>query len=123
MTPWRAMIVAPLLAAAVVIATINGPAAIGWLQSLPLVGSFFQRMISPNAASAAVFLGVLCPAIPAIIAVALYRASVQMVRDWKAQRIRERRKTAWLNRDRAVEPVVEQLVQRKDRIDNRGKTI
>jgi polyferredoxin len=114
MTPWRAMIVAPLLAAAIIFAGVNAPTVINWVQSLPYIGPFFQRTISPNAASTLIFLGILCPAIPAIIGVALYRALVQMARDWKAQRIRERRKAGWLSRQRVVAPTVERLVQRKE---------
>jgi hypothetical protein len=123
MTPWRAMILAPLFAAAIIVIGIHAPDVIAWVQALPVLGPFFQKTISPNAAGALIMLGVLCPAIPAFLAVALYRALLQMSRDWKAQRIRERRKAAWLSRERAVAPTVERLAQRKSGIDNGGKTI
>jgi hypothetical protein len=123
MTPWRAMIAAPLLATALIILGINAPAVITWVQSLPLLGPFFQRTISPNASKALILFGILCPAIPALVGVALFRATVQLLRDWKAQRIRAQRKAAWLSRERAVAPTVERLVQRKEGIDNAGKTI
>jgi hypothetical protein len=108
------MIVAPLLAAAIIIAGVNAPTVIAWLQSLPLAGPFFQRTISPNAASTLILVGILCPAIPAIVGVALLQALTRVYRDWKAQRIRERRKAAWLSRERAVAPTIERLVQRKE---------
>jgi len=118
MTPWRAMLLAPLLAVAMIVAGLNAPTVIAWIHSLPLLGPFFQRTISPNAGSTIVFVGVLCPAIPALLAVFLCRALVQLLRDWKAQRIRERRKTAWLTREKVVAPAVKRLAQRKEEIDN-----
>lgn len=123
MTPWRAMLLAPLLAVAIIVAGLNAPSVIAWVHSLPLLGPFFQRTISPNAGSAIVFVGVLCPAIPALLAVFLCRALIQLLRDWKAQRIRERRKAAWLTGEKVVAPAGERLGQGKVRFDNSGKTI
>lgn len=117
------MILAPLFAAAIILIAIHAPEVIAWVHALPVLGPFFQRTISPNAAGYLIMLGVFCPAIPAFLAVALYRALLQMWRDVKAQRIRERRKAAWLSRERAVDPTVERLVKRKSGIDNGGKSI
>jgi hypothetical protein len=107
------MILAPLLAAAVIVVGLNVTSVIDWVHSLPLLGPFFQRTVSPKAGSTLIFLSVLCPAIPALLAVFLCRAVVRFARDWKAQRIRERRKAAWLSRAKAVTPAVERLAQRK----------
>jgi hypothetical protein len=123
MTPWRAMILAPLFAAAIVLLGINAPGVIAWVKALPVLGPFFQRTIHPSASTALIFLGVLCPAIPALIAVGFYQALVQLFRDWKAQRLRAQRKAAWLERARTAGTAVEEVLDRKAAIDKRGKTI
>jgi polyferredoxin len=123
MTPWRAMITAPLLAVAIIIIGINAPNVIAWVQALPGIGPFFQRTIHPGASTALLFLGVLCPAVPALIAVGFYQAVIQLFRDWKAQRLRAQRKAAWLQSTRTAGTAVNEVLERKAAIDKCRKTI
>jgi hypothetical protein len=117
------MILAPLFAVAIIFIGINAPNVIAWVQALPVLGPFFQRTIHPGASTTLIFLGVLCPAIPALIAVGFYQALVQLFRDGKAQRLRAQRKAAWLQRARMAGTAVEEILDRKAGIDKRRKTI
>lgn len=117
------MILAPVFAVLMIVVAVHAPDIVASLQAAPLVGPLFQKAISPKATGMLVMVGVLCPAIPALFAVALYRGLYQLARDWKAQRIRKRRKMDWLSRERVVAPTIERLAHRKSGIDNSGKSI
>ena len=86
------MLLAPLLAAAIVVLCFKAPEAIEIIQGLPYLGPFLKRTMNPNAPEAIKIIGILCPAIPAIFGVAMFRLLISICRNFKAQRIRTRRR-------------------------------
>jgi hypothetical protein len=123
MTPWRAMVLAPLLAAAVVVLFLEAPAALSFVHGIPVIGRLLQRIINPNAANILTLFGVFCPAIPAILGVAFFWHGLKAYRNLKAQGIRTRRLREREMREMPGVSTLEHLAQNKVSIDNRRKSI